>query len=61
LRETPGVTVDLYAVDCLDVVATKKLFMNLKYTVAGVFYIPVLLNDRLFTDMTAEEDWRMGA
>jgi len=53
--------VDLYAVDCLDVVATKKLFMNLKYTVAGVFYIPVLLNDRLFTDMTAEEDWRMGA
>jgi hypothetical protein len=60
LREIPGVTVDLYAVDCLDVVATKKLFMDLKYTVAGVFYIPVLLNDQLFTNLT-EEDWKMGA
>jgi len=53
--------VDLHAVDCLDIVATKKLFMDLKYTVAGIFYIPVLLNDQLFTNLTAEEDWKMGA
>ena len=52
---------DLHAVDCLDIVATKKLFVDLKYAVAGVFYIPDLLNDQLFTNLTVEEDWKMGA
>jgi hypothetical protein len=40
---------------CQDVFATTKLFMGLKYTVAGVFNIPVLLNDQLLTSLTAEE------
>jgi fatty acid synthase len=60
LRETPGVTVDLAAVDCLDVSGTTKLFANLTHPVSGVFYIPVRLNDQLFTNLKTEEDWKMG-
>ncbi|ESK88629.1 polyketide synthase [Moniliophthora roreri MCA 2997] len=56
LREKPGVTIDLVAVDCLDAAKTKTLFSNLP-NVAGVFYVAVRLNDSLFLNLTTQEDW----
>jgi hypothetical protein len=60
LRETPGVTIDLVSVDCLDAAKTKELFANLQHPVAGVFFVPVRLNDQLFTKLKTEEDWNPG-
>ena len=48
------------AVDCLDVEQTKDVFANMSRRVAGVFYIPVRLNDQLFINLTAAEDWKNG-
>jgi hypothetical protein len=59
LREIFGVTLDLAAVDCLDAPGTMKLFANLTHPVSGVFYIPVRLNDQLFTNLKTKEDWKM--
>lgn len=60
LSETPGVTIDLEAVDCLDADKTKALFANSPRRIAGVFYVAVRLNDQLFTNLTTEEDWKTG-
>ncbi|KAL0572907.1 hypothetical protein V5O48_009054 [Marasmius crinis-equi] len=57
LRERPGVTIDLVAVDCLDEAKTKTLFSNLP-NLAGVFYVAVRLNDSLFLNLDTEEDWK---
>ncbi|EEC00013.1 hypothetical protein MPER_00150, partial [Moniliophthora perniciosa FA553] len=56
LRQKPGVTIDLIAVDCLDAVKTRKLFAALP-NVAGVFYVAVRLNDSLFLNLTTKEEW----
>lgn len=60
LSETPGVTIDLEAIDCLDAAKTKALFANSPRRIAGVFYVAVRLNDQLFTNLTTEEDWKTG-
>ena len=59
LRQRPGVTIDLTAVDCLDEQKTKTLFSGLP-NVAGVFYVAVRLNDALFLNLKSEEDWKKG-
>ncbi|KAI3605895.1 polyketide synthase, partial [Moniliophthora roreri] len=59
LREKPGVTIDLVAVDCLDAAKTKTLFSSLP-NVAGVFYVAVRLNDSRFLNLTTQEDWSKG-
>ncbi|KIJ24979.1 hypothetical protein M422DRAFT_216980 [Sphaerobolus stellatus SS14] len=55
----PGVTVDVVCVDCLDAARTKELFATLDCPVAGVFFLPVRLNDQLFVNLKTEEDWKM--
>ncbi|KAF9261006.1 polyketide synthase [Marasmius fiardii PR-910] len=57
LRERPGVTIDVVAVDCLDEAKTKTLFSNLP-NIAGIFYVAVRLNDSLFLNLSTEEDWK---
>ncbi|KAF8837242.1 polyketide synthase [Paxillus ammoniavirescens] len=59
LRSLPGVTIDIAAVDCLDAARTKDLFSNLDRPVAGVFFLPVRLNDQLFVNLKTEEDWKI--
>ncbi|KAJ3555439.1 hypothetical protein NM688_g2577 [Phlebia brevispora] len=58
LRGIPGVTVDVLAVNCLDVDRTKALFSQSQRRIAGVFYVAVQLNDQLFTNLTTEQDWK---
>lgn len=60
LRETSGVTIDILAVDCLDVDKTKALFAHAQRRVAGVFYLAVQLNDQLFINMDKQQDWKAG-
>ena len=60
LRNLPGVTVDIAAVDCLDAEGTKKLFANLEHPAAGVFFLPARLNDQMFINLKTEEDWKVG-
>lgn len=60
LRSIPGVSIDILAVDCLDVEKTKKVFADPSRRVAGVFYMPVRLNDQLFINLTGAEDWQNG-
>ncbi|KAF9242059.1 polyketide synthase [Melanogaster broomeanus] len=57
LRTTPGVTIDLLAVDVLDVGKTRDLFANLEHPVAGIFYLAVRLNDQVFSNLKTREDW----
>ena len=60
LRSRPGVTIDIVALDCLDVSGTKSLFAKTKPRIAGVFYLPLILDDQLFVNMTTEEHWKPG-
>ena len=60
LRNIPGVSVDILAIDCLDVEKTKALFSRSKRRIAGVFYLPVQLNDKTFISMNTEQDWKTG-
>ena len=58
LRSRPGVTIDIVALDCLDVDGTKSLFAKTSPRIAGVFYLPLVLDDQLFENMTTEEHWK---
>ncbi|CCM00452.1 uncharacterized protein FIBRA_02484 [Fibroporia radiculosa] len=57
LRGRPGVTVDIFSVECLDVQKTKELFASIERPVAGVFFLPVRLNDQLFVNLKSDDDW----
>ncbi|GJJ08177.1 putative secondary metabolism biosyntheticenzyme [Clathrus columnatus] len=59
LRSIPDVTVDIVAMDCLDVARTKELFANMEHPVAGVFFLPTRLNDQSFVNLKTKEDWNM--
>ncbi|KAH9940662.1 polyketide synthase [Amylocystis lapponica] len=58
LRRERGVTIDTVALDCLDVEGTKALFANSPRRIAGVFYLPLLLNDQIFANLTTEDQWK---
>lgn len=49
---------DIAAVDCIDAAKTKELFSTLNHPVAGVFFLPVKLHDRLFAQLKSEDDWK---
>ncbi|OSX56632.1 hypothetical protein POSPLADRAFT_1159342, partial [Postia placenta MAD-698-R-SB12] len=57
LCRLPAVTVDVVAVDYLDSHKTKELFHCLPHPVAGVFFLPVKLNNQLFINLRMNEDW----
>ncbi|KAF8157648.1 hypothetical protein K438DRAFT_1777141 [Mycena galopus ATCC 62051] len=58
LRNQPGVTVDAVALDCLDANGTKALFSKYSPDVAGVFYLPLVLNDQMFGNLDSAAQWK---
>ncbi|EPQ50300.1 polyketide synthase [Gloeophyllum trabeum ATCC 11539] len=57
LRSVPGVTIDIVANDIMDLEQAKALFSG-ERRVAGVFFLPVVLEDTLFANMTSEKYWK---
>ncbi|KAJ6535978.1 hypothetical protein DFH09DRAFT_1043015 [Mycena vulgaris] len=58
LRCQSGVTVDIVALDCLDEKGTKVMFAKFARDVAGVFYLPLVLNDQIFANLDTEAQWK---
>lgn len=61
LRRIYGATIDILAIDCLNLQKTKSMFSPSDRRIAGVFYLAVQLNDQLFTNLTSEQHWKTGA
>ncbi|KAJ8483173.1 hypothetical protein ONZ45_g14697 [Pleurotus djamor] len=60
LRSLPGITLRLEAVDCNDISGMHTLLASFVRQLAGVFFLPAVLNDRPFIQLDREEYWTSG-